>query len=133
MKGLGGSLRASPGHEFGLSSHLQWACSEWEGKQSQCGLPGLAGAWKGTGGCLGKGQWDMLVGPEGGGTTPRNVAHPLLSCIGLNLATNVLVLAGTNCPDILDPALMRPGRLDRQIYIGECGCWVLRFWSLCIF
>lgn len=28
------------------------------------------------------------------------------------------MLAGTNRPDILDPALMRPGRFDRQIYIG---------------
>lgn len=37
---------------------------------------------------------------------------------GFNTATNVVVLAGTNRPDILDPALMRPGRFDRQIYIG---------------
>lgn len=39
--------------------------------------------------------------------------------VGFNTATNVVVLAGTNRPDILDPALMRPGRFDRQIYIGE--------------
>lgn len=38
---------------------------------------------------------------------------------GFNTATNVVVLAGTNRPDILDPALLRPGRFDRQIYIGE--------------
>lgn len=38
---------------------------------------------------------------------------------GFNTATNVVVLAGTNRPDILDPALMRPGRFDRQIYIGK--------------
>ncbi len=44
----------------------------------------------------------------------------LLSVLsGFNTATNVVVLAGTNRPDILDPALMRPGRFDRQIYIGE--------------
>ncbi|KAK1330589.1 hypothetical protein QTO34_010785 [Cnephaeus nilssonii] len=45
----------------------------------------------------------------------------------LNLATSVLVLAGTNCPDILDPALMRPGRLDRQIYIGDSAVAVSCF------
>lgn len=32
-------------------------------------------------------------------------------------AANVVVLAGTNRPDILDAALMRPGRFDRQITI----------------
>ncbi|KAF7657096.1 hypothetical protein LDENG_00032120 [Lucifuga dentata] len=37
---------------------------------------------------------------------------------GFNSSTNVVVLAGTNQPDILDPALMRPGRFDRHIHIG---------------
>ena len=51
---------------------------------------------------------------------------------GFNTATNVVVLAGTNRADILDPALMRPGRFDRQIYIGESEldalrCKVLQF------
>ncbi|KAK1875288.1 AFG3-like protein 2, partial [Dissostichus eleginoides] len=40
---------------------------------------------------------------------------------GFNSSTNVVVLAGTNRPDILDPALMRPGRFDRQIYIGRAS------------
>jgi AFG3 family protein len=43
----------------------------------------------------------------------------LLSFSGFNTTTNVVILAGTNRPDILDPALMRPGRFDRQIFIGE--------------
>lgn len=38
---------------------------------------------------------------------------------GFNSCANVVVLAGTNRPDILDPALMRPGRFDRHIYIGK--------------
>lgn len=42
-----------------------------------------------------------------------------ISSTGFNTTTNVVILAGTNRPDILDPALMRPGRFDRQIYIGK--------------
>lgn len=42
----------------------------------------------------------------------------MVTSTGFNTATNVVVLAGTNRPDILDPALMRPGRFDRQIHIG---------------
>lgn len=38
---------------------------------------------------------------------------------GFNSSTNVVVLAGTNRVDVLDPALMRPGRFDRHIYIGN--------------
>jgi hypothetical protein len=33
--------------------------------------------------------------------------------------SHVVVLAGTNRPDVLDPALMRPGRFDRQISIDR--------------
>lgn len=40
-------------------------------------------------------------------------------CPGFNSSTNVVVIAGTNRADILDPALMRPGRFDRHIHVGE--------------
>uniref|UniRef100_A0A8P4KDR7 AAA+ ATPase domain-containing protein n=1 Tax=Dicentrarchus labrax TaxID=13489 RepID=A0A8P4KDR7_DICLA len=43
----------------------------------------------------------------------------LVEMDGFNSSTNVVVLAGTNRADILDPALMRPGRFDRHIYIGS--------------
>lgn len=38
---------------------------------------------------------------------------------GFNTAEQIVVLAGTNRPDVLDKALMRPGRFDRQIYIDR--------------
>jgi len=36
---------------------------------------------------------------------------------GFDTATNVIVIAATNRPDILDPALMRPGRFDRRVVL----------------
>nr|XP_014345821.1 PREDICTED: AFG3-like protein 1 [Latimeria chalumnae] len=50
------------------------------------------------------------------GVGPARVGQIIIE--GFNSSTNVVVLAGTNRMDILDPALMRPGRFDRQIYIG---------------
>ena len=34
---------------------------------------------------------------------------------GFDPATGIVVLAATNRPEILDPALLRPGRFDRQV------------------
>jgi transitional endoplasmic reticulum ATPase len=36
---------------------------------------------------------------------------------GLESLQNVMVIAATNRPDILDPAMLRPGRFDRLIYV----------------
>jgi cell division protease FtsH len=38
---------------------------------------------------------------------------------GFDSYTNVIVLAATNRPDILDPALLRPGRFDRQVVLDQ--------------
>jgi cell division protease FtsH len=38
---------------------------------------------------------------------------------GFDTSTNVIVLAATNRPDILDPALLRPGRFDRQVVLDR--------------
>ncbi|XP_061521852.1 AFG3-like protein 1 isoform X2 [Phycodurus eques] len=42
----------------------------------------------------------------------------LVEMDGFKTSINVVVMASTNRADILDPALMRPGRFDRHIYIG---------------
>ncbi|XP_050541480.1 AFG3-like protein 2 [Daktulosphaira vitifoliae] len=54
----------------------------------------------------------------GGHSEQENTLNQLLvEMDGFNTTTNVVVLAATNRVDILDSALMRPGRFDRQIYV----------------
>src|SRR5918999_1799300 len=41
----------------------------------------------------------------------------LVEMDGFDSSTNVIVIAATNRPDVLDPALLRPGRFDRQVVL----------------
>jgi cell division protease FtsH len=43
----------------------------------------------------------------------------LVEMDGFDTNTNVIVIAATNRPDILDPALLRPGRFDRQVVLDN--------------
>jgi cell division protease FtsH len=43
----------------------------------------------------------------------------LVEMDGFDTDTNVIVLAATNRPDMLDPALTRPGRFDRRVVVGR--------------
>jgi transitional endoplasmic reticulum ATPase len=51
------------------------------------------------------------------GVTERIVNQLLAEMDGIEKLENVVVIAATNRPDILDPALLRPGRFDRLIYV----------------
>lgn len=55
----------------------------------------------------------------GGGHDEREqtLNQILVEMDGFETETNVIVLAATNRPDVLDPALLRPGRFDRQVVI----------------
>jgi len=55
---------------------------------------------------------------SGGDQEMENTLVALLNELDGFAATNVLVLAATNRPDVLDPALTRPGRLDRKVHVG---------------
>jgi AFG3 family protein len=57
----------------------------------------------------------------GGGNDEREATlnQILTEMDGFNTTEQVIVLAGTNRPDVLDKALMRPGRFDRQISIDK--------------
>ena len=55
----------------------------------------------------------------GGGNDEREqtLNQMLVEMDGFDTGTNVIVIAATNRPDVLDPALLRPGRFDRQVVV----------------
>jgi transitional endoplasmic reticulum ATPase len=50
--------------------------------------------------------------------TERVISQLLTELDGLEILTNVVVIGATNRPDIIDPALLRPGRFDRLLYVS---------------
>jgi transitional endoplasmic reticulum ATPase len=51
------------------------------------------------------------------GVTERVISQLLTEMDGLEELRKVVVIAATNRPDLIDPALLRPGRFDRLIYV----------------
>jgi ribosome biogenesis ATPase len=56
-------------------------------------------------------------GGGGGGVSERVVNQLLTELDGLESRRSVFVIAATNRPELIDPAMMRPGRLDKRLYV----------------
>ncbi len=52
------------------------------------------------------------------GVTERVVSQMLTELDGIQPLKNIVVVGATNRPDLVDPALLRPGRLEKLIYVG---------------
>src|SRR4051794_34077316 len=67
-------------------------------------------------------ELDAIAPTRGGNhgdshVTERVISQFLTEMDGLEILTNVVVIGATNRPDIIDPALLRPGRFDRILYV----------------
>jgi len=69
-------------------------------------------------------EFDSLVPRRGmgfsnSGVTERVISQLLTEMDGIITLEDVVIIAATNRPDIVDPAVLRPGRFDRLIYVPE--------------
>ncbi|XP_071438038.1 peroxisome biogenesis factor 6 isoform X2 [Pithys albifrons albifrons] len=55
---------------------------------------------------------------DSGGVMDRVVSQLLAELDGLHSTRDVFIIGATNRPDLLDPALLRPGRFDKLVYVG---------------
>ena len=60
----------------------------------------------------------------GGGHDEREqtLNQLLVEMDGFGVNEGIIVMAATNRVDILDPAILRPGRFDRRVVVGTAGC-----------
>jgi transitional endoplasmic reticulum ATPase len=68
-------------------------------------------------------ELDSLVPARGGGMGEPQVTERVVNTIlaemdGLEELQNVVIIGATNRPNLIDPALLRPGRFDELIYVG---------------
>jgi cell division protease FtsH len=67
---------------------------------------------------IGRSRSGNVGGVSGGHDEREQTLNQILTEMdGFEVGTNVIVLAATNRPEILDPALLRPGRFDRRIAV----------------
>jgi transitional endoplasmic reticulum ATPase len=69
-------------------------------------------------------EFDSLVPRRGlgfadGGVSERVISQLLTEMDGIMSLEDIVIVAATNRPDMVDPAVLRPGRFDRLIYVHE--------------
>lgn len=57
---------------------------------------------------------------DSGGVMDRVVSQLLAEMDGLDQQSSIFIIAATNRPDLIDQALLRPGRFDKLLYVGPC-------------
>ncbi|XP_076029394.1 peroxisomal biogenesis factor 6 [Oratosquilla oratoria] len=57
---------------------------------------------------------------DSGGVMDRIVSQLLAELDGVSSEADVFVLGATNRPDLIDPALLRPGRFEKMVFLGVC-------------
>ena len=55
---------------------------------------------------------------DSGGVSDRMVSQLLAELDSIHSSQNIFLIGATNRPDLIDPALLRPGRFDRLLYLG---------------
>ena len=85
-------------------------------------------------------EFDAIASVRSGGGSSSSTGGSNLNILttllnemdGFEQLRNVLIVAATNRPEILDPALLRPGRLDNLVYVGppdvQARKEILRLW-----
>jgi cell division protease FtsH len=67
---------------------------------------------------VGRARTSGVAGFSGGNDEREQTLNQILTEMdGFDAATNVIVIGATNRPDVLDPALLRPGRFDRRVAV----------------
>ena len=61
---------------------------------------------------------DAIAPKRSGGVIDRVLAQLLSEMDGIQSSSNVFIIAATNRPELLDPALLRPGRLDKRVEVS---------------
>ena len=59
------------------------------------------------------------MGMSDSGVSERVISQLLTEMDGIITLQDIMVIAATNRPDMVDPAVLRPGRFDRLIYVPE--------------